>query len=72
MVADAFFSKETFIIPMCKKDFHVISRFWNDAVLYYPIQESKLRKREHPKRHDGEIDFANLNQICNYSYSWIV
>ena len=26
VVADAFFSKETFITPMCENDFHVISR----------------------------------------------
>ncbi len=35
LVADAFFSKETFITPMCENDFHVISRFRNDVVLDY-------------------------------------
>lgn len=61
VVADAFFSKETFITPMCKKGFHVISRFRNDAVLYYPAHGTKTGKRGHPKWYDGKIDFANLD-----------
>ena len=39
VVADAFFSKETFITPMCENDFHIISRFRNDVILYYPTLE---------------------------------
>lgn len=61
VVADAFFSKETFITPMCENDFHVISRFRNDVVLYYPTLEKKTGKRGHPKWFDGKIDFANLD-----------
>ena len=61
VVADAFFSKETFITPMCENDFHVISRFRNDVVLYYPTLEKKTGKRGHPKWFDGMIDFANLD-----------
>ena len=45
VVADAFFSKETFITPMCENDFHVISRFRNDVILYYPTLEQKTGKR---------------------------
>ena len=61
MVADAFFSKETFIMPVCENGFHVVSRFRNDAVLYYPTLERKTGKRDHPKWYDGKIDFANLD-----------
>ena len=61
VVADAFFSKETFITPMCENDFHVISRFRNDVILYYPTLEQKTGKRGHPKWFDGRIDFANLD-----------
>ena len=61
VVADAFFSKETFITPMCESDFHVISRFRNDVVLYYPTLEKKTGKLGHPKWFDGRIDFANLD-----------
>ena len=61
VVADAFFSKETFITPMCESDFHVISRFRNDVILYYPTLEKKTGKRGHPKWFDGKIDFAKLD-----------
>ena len=46
---------------MCESDFHVISRFRNDVVLYYPTLEKKTGKRGHPKWFDGKIDFANLD-----------
>ena len=36
IVADAFFSKETFVSPLVNEGFHVISRLRNDAVLFYP------------------------------------
>ena len=61
VVADAFFSKGTFITPMCENDFHVISRFRNDVILYYPTLEQKTGKRGHPKWFDGKIDFAKLD-----------
>ena len=61
VVADAFFSKETFITPMCENDFHVISRFRNDVILYYPTLEKKTGKRGHPKWFDGKINFAKLD-----------
>ena len=61
IVADAFFSKETFITPMLKNGFQVISRFRNDAVLFYPTLEKRTGKRGHPKWYDGRIDFANLD-----------
>ena len=61
VVADAFFSKETFITPMCENNFHVISRFRNDTILYYPTLEKKTGKRGRPKCFDGKIDFAHLD-----------
>lgn len=45
---------------MCENDLHVISRFRNDVILYYPTLEKKTGKRGHPKWFDGRIDFANL------------
>jgi len=44
---------------MYKNSFRAISRFRNDAVLYYPVLESKTGKRGHPKWYDGKIDYAN-------------
>lgn len=61
VVADAFFSQEAFNTPICKNGFHVISRFRNDTVLYYPILEKKTGKRGHLKWYDGKINFANLD-----------
>ena len=46
---------------MCENKFHVISRFRNDVILYYPTLEQKTGKRGHPKWFDGRIDFANLD-----------
>ena len=61
VVADAFFSKETFVNPLLKEGFHVISRFRNDAVLFYPTLQKPTGKRGHPKWYDGKVDFANLD-----------
>ena len=61
VVADAFFSKETFITPMCENNFHIINRFKNDVILYYPTLEKKTGKRGHPKWFDGKIDFSHLD-----------
>ena len=60
-MADAYFSKETFVPPVCKEDFEVISRFRNDAVLYYPTTKERTGKRGRPFLYDGKIDFANLD-----------
>lgn len=61
VVADAFFSKETFITPICENKFHVISHFRNDVVLFYPILEKKTGRPGNPKWFDSKIDFANLD-----------
>ena len=61
VVADAFFSKSTFITPMCDSGFHVISRFRNDAVLSYPTTEKPTGRRGRPKLYDGHIDFSRLD-----------
>ena len=46
---------------MYDNGFHVISRFRNDAVLFYPTLENRTGKRGRPKLHDGKIDFENLD-----------
>lgn len=61
IVADAFFSKEPFVTPMCEKGFEVISRFRNDAVLYYPTTKEHTGRRGRPTLYDGKIDFANID-----------
>lgn len=61
VVADAFFSKNTFVTPMCYNGFHVISRFRNDADLFYLITERPTKKRGRPKLYDGRIDFSRID-----------
>ena len=61
VVCDAFFSKATFIKPLCENGFHVISRFRNDAALFYPTLENGTGKRGRPKLYDGKIDFEYLD-----------
>ena len=61
LVADAFFSKNTFILPLLKEGFHVVSRLRNDAALWYPTTEKPTGKRGRPRLYDGKIDFANLD-----------
>ena len=39
----------------------MISRFRNDAVLFYPTIQKPTGKRGHPKWYDGKVDFANLD-----------
>ena len=61
LVADAFFAKNTFILPLLEEGFHVVSRLRNDAALWYPTTEKPTGKRGHPRWFDGKIDFANLD-----------
>ena len=61
VVADAFFSKSTFVTPMYDNGFHIISRFRNDAVLFYPTTEKPTGRRGRPKLYDGPIDFSLLD-----------
>ena len=61
LVADAFFAKNTFVLPLLEEGFHVVSRLRNDAALWYPTTEKPTGKRGHPRWFDGKIDFANLD-----------
>ena len=61
VVYNAFFSKATFIKPLCENGFHITSRFRNDAILFYFTLENGSRKRERPKLYDRKIDFENLD-----------
>ena len=62
VVADAYFSKTNFAAGLEELDFHLISRFRDDAVLFYPTLEKPTGKRGRPKLYDGKIDMANLDK----------
>ena len=60
IVADAYFSKNSFAAGLQAMKFELISRFRHDAVLFYPTLEKPRGKRGRPKLYVGKIDMANL------------
>ena len=60
--ADAYFSKANFAAGLKEMDFHLISRFRDDAALYYPTLQKPTGKKGRPKLYDGKIDMANLDK----------
>ena len=62
VVADAYFSKSNFATGLKDMGLHLISRFRDDAVLFYPTLEKPTGKRGRPKLYEGKIDMANLDK----------
>ncbi len=62
IVADAYFSKNSFAVGLQAMKFDLISRFRHDAILLYPTLEKPMGKRGRPKLYDGKIDMANLDK----------
>ena len=61
IVADAYFSTRTFYDGIRAQGFHLISRFRDDAVLYYLYQGERTGKRGRPRTMDGKIDVKKLD-----------
>lgn len=61
LVADAYFSKSTFIEPFVQAGFHVISRLRDDADLQYIFTGEQKKGRGRKRKYDGKIDFKELN-----------
>lgn len=61
LVADAYFSKSTFIEPFVQAGFHVISRLRDDADLQYIFTGEQKKGRGRRRKYDGKIDFKELN-----------
>jgi len=62
VVADAYFSKISFATGLKEMGLHLVSRFRDDAVLFYPTLEKPTGKRGRPKLYDGKINMANLDK----------
>lgn len=62
VVADACFSKATFVNGAIQMGFHVISRLRNDALLRYLTTQLPSGGRGRPKQYDGKIDMENLDE----------
>jgi len=62
IVADAFFAKKPFVDRVLAIEMHLISRLRDDADLKYLFYGEKTGKKGRPRKHDGKINWANLNQ----------
>ena len=62
VVADAYFSKSTFVDGAHEMGFHVISRFRDDAYFRYLTAEQSTGKRGRPKLYDGKIEIKHLEE----------
>lgn len=62
VVADAYFSKSTFVDGALEMGFHVISRFRDDACLLYLVSGQPTGKRGRPKLYDGKIEIKHLEE----------
>lgn len=62
VVADAYFAKETFISKLKENNFEVVTRLRDDANLLYKFLGKQKVGRGRPRKHEGKIDFKNLNK----------
>lgn len=62
IVADAAFSKKTFVDMILPEGFHLVSRLRNDAVLHYLWDGERTGRRGRPKTKGDKIDFDNLDK----------
>jgi hypothetical protein len=72
IVADAFFSKATFVQGIDTLGFELVSRFRDDVRLRYLYTGPKTGKRGRTKKFDGDIDLTNLKEkvFTTESYDW--
>lgn len=61
LVADAFFSKRTFVEPLVNDGFTVISRLRNDADLKYLYRGEQKQGRGRPRKYDGKVKVKELD-----------
>ncbi len=66
IVADAFFSKKPFMDGLDKLGLKLVSRFRDDAALYYIHKGPKTGKPGAPRKYDGKVDVNNLNMKVFY------
>jgi len=56
LVADAYFSKRSFVDAVCETELHVVSRFRDDVVLFYPYIGPASKGRGRPRTFAGRVD----------------
>lgn len=61
IVADAYFSKESFVSGVKMLGFNIISRFRDDVSLKYLYRGPKTGKKGRPQQFTGKVDLKNLD-----------
>lgn len=61
VVADAYFSKKSFVEQIRGCDLHLISKLRDDAYLSYISKKPKTGKKGRPKKYGEKVDVRNLN-----------
>lgn len=61
VVADAYFSKESFVTGAMALGFNIISRFRDDVSLKYIYRGPKTGRKGRPRKFAGKVDLANLD-----------
>jgi len=62
LLADAYFSKRTFVDPLVMDGFTLISRLRNDADLKYLYNGAQKKGKGRPRKHDGKINIQELDE----------
>ena len=72
IVADAFFSKATFIQGLDTLGFELVSRFRDNVRLRYLYAGEKTGKKGRPQKFDGNVDLTNLKEkvFTTETYDW--
>ncbi len=75
LVVDAFFSKKTFINPVCETGLEVVTRLRDDAALRYRYLGPRLKKRGKPRLYAGKLDPQNPDlsyfRVCVKEQNWV-
>jgi len=61
VVADAYFSKKSFVEQIRGGDLHLVSKLRDDAHLSYISKKPKTGKKGRPKKYGEKVDVKNLN-----------
>ena len=63
VVADGFYVKKKFVLPLVEQGFQIISKLRQDANLKFIYKGKKQNKRGRPKKYDGKVAFTNLRRF---------
>jgi hypothetical protein len=62
VVADAYFSKHSFVSKLFDNGFEIVSRLRDDADLLYKYKGEQKTGKGRPKKYDGKVDYKNLKK----------